>query len=36
MDDMLASVDAVGSDLTWFGAVAAPTVRLSSMMVSGL
>ncbi len=36
MDAMLASVDAVGSDLTWFGSMAAPTVRLGEMMVSGL
>ena len=35
MDAMLAGVDAVGDDLTWFGSVAAPTVRIGSMMVSG-
>ncbi|WP_322797014.1 TldD/PmbA family protein [Tepidiforma sp.] len=33
---MLAAVDAVGSDLTWFGSAAAPTVRISEMTVSGL
>ena len=36
MDQMLANVDAVGNDLTWFGSMAAPTIRLSEMMVSGL
>ncbi len=36
MQDMLASVDAVGSDLQWFGSAAAPTVRLREMTVSGL
>jgi PmbA protein len=35
MDDMLANVDAVGNDLTWFGATAAPTVRISRMTISG-
>lgn len=35
MGDMLLAVDAVGDDLTWFGASAAPTVRISEMMVSG-
>lgn len=33
---MLASVDAVGSDLTWFGSSAAPTVRIAEMTVSGV
>ncbi len=33
---MLASIDAVGSDLTWFGSAAAPTVRLAEMTVSGV
>ena len=36
MAEMLAGVDAVGDDLTWFGSVAAPTVRIRQMMVSGL
>lgn len=36
MEQMLANVDAVGSDLAWFGAMAAPTVRISEMTVSGL
>ncbi len=33
--EMLAQVDAVGSDLTWFGATAAPTVRIAEMTLSG-
>ena len=33
---MLAAVDAVGSDLTWFGSTAAPTVRIGEMTVSGV
>ena len=33
---MLAAVDAVGSDLTWFGPSAAPTVRVAGMTVSGV
>ena len=33
---MLARVDAVGSDLAWFGASAAPTVRIAGMTVSGV
>ena len=33
---MLAAVDAVGSDLTWFGSTAAPTVRIAEMTVSGV
>lgn len=36
MDSMLAAVDAVGSDLTWFGGIAAPTLRVREMTVSGL
>ncbi len=35
MSTMLASVDAVGDDLTWFGSVAAPTIRVAEMTVSG-
>ena len=33
--DMLASIDAIGSDLQWFGAAAAPTLRMSKLMISG-
>ncbi|OAI38737.1 hypothetical protein AYO38_09115 [bacterium SCGC AG-212-C10] len=36
LDQMLADIDAVGDDLTWFGAIAAPTLRIREMMVSGL
>ncbi|MBI2766358.1 MAG: TldD/PmbA family protein [Chloroflexi bacterium] len=36
MDTMLAGIDAVGDDLTWFGNVATPTVRIREMTVSGL
>lgn len=32
---MLADIDAVGSDLAWFGAAAAPTLRIREMTVSG-
>jgi PmbA protein len=32
---MLASIDAVGSDLQWFGGAAAPTLRMSELTVSG-
>ncbi len=32
---MLHDVDALGSDLTWFGSSAAPTLRVSEMTVSG-
>ena len=35
LDEMLAGVDAVGDDLTWFGSSAAPTVRVRQMTVSG-
>ncbi|GMV85182.1 MAG: hypothetical protein AMXMBFR80_10380 [Dehalococcoidia bacterium] len=35
MDAMLASIDAVGSDLAWFGPSAAPTIRIREMTVSG-
>ncbi len=33
---MLASIDAVGDDLTWFGSTAAPSVRIAEMTVSGV
>lgn len=36
MDQMLAAIDAVGSDLEWFGSTAAPTIRVGKMTVSGL
>lgn len=36
MATMLASIDAIGSDLTWFGGAAAPTIRISEMTISGL
>jgi PmbA protein len=32
---MLASIDLVGNDLLWAGAVAAPTVRIASMTIAG-
>ena len=36
LKDMLRDIDAVGNDLQWFAASAAPTIRMSRMMVSGL
>ena len=36
LDAMLANIDAVGDDHTWFGGVAAPTVRVREMTISGL
>jgi PmbA protein len=36
MDEMLAGIDATGNDLTWFGGIAAPTVLIGRMTVSGL
>lgn len=33
--DMLADIDAVGSDLLWMGSVAAPSLRVSRMTVAG-
>lgn len=36
LNDMLASIDAVGTDLQWLGGSAAPTVRMTRMVVSGL
>ncbi|GIW13329.1 MAG: modulator protein [Tepidiforma sp.] len=33
--DMLAGIDAVADDLAWFGAAAAPTIRIREMTVSG-
>ncbi len=34
--DMLARIDAVGSDAQWFGSTSAPTLRMSRMTVSGV
>ena len=33
--EMLSSIDAVGSDMEWFGGAAAPTIRMSELTVSG-
>jgi PmbA protein len=33
--DMLADIDAIGSDLHWFGRIASPSVRISKMMLAG-
>ena len=33
---MLAGVDAVGRDLTWFGSIGVPTIRVQQMTISGL
>jgi PmbA protein len=35
MAKMLSSIDAVGSDLAWFGSAAAPTIRIQEMTISG-
>jgi len=35
LGDMLAAVDAVGDDLVWLGAIAAPTLRIARMTVAG-
>lgn len=35
MDTMLAGIDAVGDDLAWFGSMAAPTIRVREMTISG-
>jgi PmbA protein len=35
MTEMLAAIDAVGSDVEWFGAMGAPTLRIARMTVSG-
>ena len=36
LKDMLASIDAVGSDVLWRGGIATPSLRISRMTVSGL
>ena len=36
LSDMLANIDAVGNDLLWRGSVAAPSLRMSQLTVSGL
>jgi PmbA protein len=33
---MLEGIDGVGDDLTWFGSMAAPTLRIQGMTLSGL
>jgi PmbA protein len=33
--DMLGAIDTVGSDLTWLGRVAAPSVRIANMTIAG-
>ena len=35
LQEMLLAIDAVGDDVQWFGSTAAPTLRMSAMMVSG-
>lgn len=35
LGDMLRGIDAIGSDLLWFGRVAAPSLRISRMTVAG-
>ena len=35
LPEMLASIDAVGGDLQWFGTTAAPTIRMARLTVSG-
>jgi PmbA protein len=35
LSEMLMDVDAVGSDLLWLGSTAAPSVRISKMMIAG-
>ena len=34
--EMLQSIDAVGSDLTFFGSIGAPTLRFSELTVAGV
>ena len=35
LGDMLAGIDAVGSEVEWLGGVAAPALRIASMTVAG-
>ncbi len=35
LDEMLAGIDRIGSDLEWLGSVAAPTLRIRDMTVAG-
>ena len=35
LGEMLAGIDAVGSDLLWLGRVAAPTLRIARMKLAG-
>jgi hypothetical protein len=32
---MLMNIDSIGSELLWLGSVAAPPVRIASMMIAG-
>jgi PmbA protein len=36
LQEMLAGVTMVGSDLTWRGSMAAPTIKIDQMMIGGL
>ena len=36
LPEMLQAIDLVGDDTTWFGGVAAPTMRMASMTISGV
>lgn len=36
LKDMLRDIEAVGSDLQWFGGSAAPTLKMPKLMISGL
>ncbi len=36
LKQMLLDIDAVGDDLQWFAGSAAPTIRMTNLMVSGL
>jgi PmbA protein len=36
LKQMLLDIDAVGNDVQWFAGSAAPTIRMSRLMVSGL
>jgi PmbA protein len=35
LDRMLADIDVVGSDLTWFGRMASPSLRIARMTIAG-
>ncbi|MCI0889830.1 MAG: TldD/PmbA family protein [Chloroflexi bacterium] len=36
LKDMLASIDAVGDDVQWLGSMAAPSIRMSQLTISGV